>query len=374
MIYSRTYTVSFEVHRPLEMCADKPRAVTSLLQEQYVGRCYQGGLLVGLEEGDRQYSMCRCNGSQGKGVVNVHFRARTSVLGRGDSHVGASVLSARQMVTVSLDAAGATGEEEPPVEPLLAVVNGRGAELLQEGQQVPLRLEEIYYAPFYQLPAGIAQVLTCDAVAPKYRTTQPLTPEEAQELRPLAEQLQRALERRARLRREKAALCDFFERLLYAYTPPGETEEPQAEAAPLRWAVAGAPDWEGPQGIPRPAGAAGETEDLLALVEGAAGGTVDTQGVWQRPLALHRSAPRVVRVGDSESAREPAGSDQSETTDDDAPLPLRSLELFTTFLHQTIDALHAIERLVQVYSEPEVRQQHRNIWGVMRMARRSPPS
>lgn len=349
--YVKDIDTTINVADPVNFSADKLRHLLVELNNRYVGRCFMGGYICGIE-GINRAGACHLvsTNTSGGGFVDVQFRARVATISRWDILVGVVVGYQQQIIV---------GKYGSPagVKAIVTVLAAKGAETLAVGQRIPVRVIRAQHQPMQPQVSVAGTLLVCDQVAPVYRlqggAATTMLPREARaELAPLLQRIEVELEARAVLVKTRAAELWFFERLLYAFRA-GPDADAGAALAVAAWP--GGLAWDGP-----PGGAGDDgCVSILALARQVVvdGEEVDMAGFWARPLDVYRSSPLAA------TAREAPPAAWGDNIIDSTARAVAA-----EFLKNILDFLAATRELVEQYDTRKLVDDHFNVWAAMRAA------
>ena len=351
MLYKKVISGTVNVHNPVHFCTDKNRHLLAELRNKYVGRCFMGAYILGIQEilDSGACHIVRTNGS-GEGYVDVRFLAEVAAFGRWDILTGVEIVSRQQMLV------GVYGGGVGAARAVVSVLASKAVEALAIGQKIPIRVVLAQHAPMQPQASIVGALLVCDQTAPAYRLRGVLDRNARAELAPMLAAVELELEARAALVRDRRADLWFFEILLYAYRV-NAARETGGDGGDVTAAWKDGPVWEGPAPL-RAVEDGAEAVSVLDVVRRAvAGENVPVAGVWSRSLALYRSSPLVAVARGAAPA--------AWAVVDGTPRAA-----FAEFLKNVLDFLVATRELVEVYNTREVLDKHLNLWGVMRAAQR----
>ena len=372
MHFEKVIDTTVDITNPINFCADKRRHLFTELRNKFVGRCFKGAYVLGVKEilDCGACHLVRTNGT-GDGYIDVRFLAEVAVFSRWDILTGVEIMSRQQMI-VGVYGGGAPGEagegEAPGLKraaprAVVTILASKSAEALAVGQKIPVRVLLAQHMPMQAQVSLVATLLVCDQTAPAYRLRGSLDPSARAELAPMLAAVERELEARAALVRDRRADLWFFELLLYAFRAPADARGADARGAEESAGVPaweGGPAWQGPPAQALEAGAEGVS--VLGIVRRVVGGeSVPVTGVWSRSLALYRSSPLIAFAPDG--AAPPAW----------AVIEGAPRAVFAEMLKNILDFLAATRELVEVYGSAELIRSHINVWSAMRSAQRPAP-
>lgn len=355
MRFRKVYTTTINVRDPSAYCANPDQFVLAHLRGTFAGRCFQGAFILRIEE-VIQRSRCTIKGSDlsGEGYVHVEFVAEVSVLGRWDVLGGVKIreLGPPNILGGSMAEGKTTVIFGPSPE----------ARVFRDGFEVVVRIAATSYESFQESANVVGSLLLCEQKAPAYLLDgPPLTKEAAERLGALTARIRELLARRRELVAARRADVFMFETLLYTFVVPVA----EAASADLLAGTAipsvGAPDWEGPAGLPPVA----ESVNLLDHVRRVAAGKEPSgKGgglVWCRDTRLYRSSPLAARA---EPGAAPAAWD--------APVAFGAEAAFQAMLMSMYNFLTAVEAMAHMYNTREKFEDHKALWAVMRRAQLRP--
>jgi hypothetical protein len=357
--YIKDIDTTINVADPVNFSAGKMRHILVELNNRYVGRCFMGGFICGIE-GVNRAGPCHLvsTNTSGGGYVDVQFRARVAAISRWDILVGV-VVGYQQQIIVG------TYVSPAKVKAIVTVLAAKGAETLAVGQRIAVRVIRAQHQPMQPQVSVAGTLLVCDQVAPVYRlqggAAAATLPREARaELAPLLQRIEAELEARAELVKTRAAELWFFERLLYSYRDDGKAGADDAGRPPQAVdAWPGGLVWAGPPGA-----AGHDGLSILAIARRVVvdGEEVDMAGFWTRPLNVHRSSPLVA------TSREQAPPAEWGEAVIDSTARVVAAE----FLKNILDFLAAARELTEQYNTRKLVDDHFNVWATMRAAQMPP--
>ena len=363
------YTTDIGVKNSIGFCTNTDRNVLNALEQRFVGTCFMGAFILGINRIIRR-SSCKIVSSNntGHGNINIEFEARVIVFSRWDIVTNAKIKVRDQFLIATAPAKPDRANQEELVITVKPV--GRTTDSLTVGQIVPLRLITVLHAPRQKHVNCEAVLLTCDKNAPKYIIKDKVNIAiYADVLRPLLNLITIELDLRNGMMTDaadssKLSRYNFFERLLYSYasTAPNTDTGVSSQVTLIKVKCGDSiSPWAGV--IEKPMNYNSEGYELVNFItvihQAVSGKAICLDGAWTRSLHLPRSSPLIMRKTAAVPIAVPGKPAEY--------IEISSIDLVITVLGNIYNFLKATRNLVDIYNQVEI-DKHRNIWAEMRAA------
>ena len=340
MKQSKGFTVTLTVLNPIQFCSALEKNVLTLLRNNYKGRCYQGAFIIEILD-VTAISSCRITptNNSGNGTVDVSFAAEVEVISRWDIVTGV-VISRRDIAVIGV------ANREDGAGKITVTLRPRHAETIRVDQKVAVRVTDVMHPPMQSMIVAVGNLLTCDQAAPIFRIKGSLDRDSAADLLSLIASIRTELEERERAMESQVGGFLFLRSLLYAFVKKSVSDGVD-EAV-----TQGAARWRGPTRVESAETPVNFLEIAIRAAELRE--TVKVDGYWTRSLTLFRSSPYINRTSLTAQPAEGAIADATPRL------------MFAMLLKNMLDFLVAVREMVASYNTPELIEEHKNIWAVMR--------
>lgn len=350
----KNFIISILIADPMNpnLSTNKENYILNILNEKYVGKCYNGSYIIKIHE-IINISSCEiiitnleCNGN-----INVQFRAKVRTFYSGEFifnvHIKKTQLAILgEYIEDSEDGAiktyimiphGVKFEPSPLKQSIMSI---------KENQRIPMRIIDVYHKCANPNPAIGATLLVCDKKYYKYVITSPLSKNADILLIPLLQKIEIELQlRNAIVDNDIKKNILFFESLLYSYQIDHNTTKIiNIESSQF-------PPWAGLEQI-----SSGNQINLLDFIYNLLNGdNANIIGTWSRPLFIFKSSPMVIY------------QENATTIDDDITLEEGCPDsVFIRYLKDILDYLTIIRKMSEYYTDKAMIMAHKNIWDAMK--------
>jgi DNA-directed RNA polymerase subunit E'/Rpb7 len=366
----KNFIVSILIVDPMSpnLSTNKENYILSILNEKYVGKCYNGAFIVKI---DNIINISACSiittNLDCSGNINVQFIARVRIFYPGEFisgvHIKKTQLSILGDYTEDTDDGiiktyimipmGVKFEPSPLKHSILSI---------KENQRIPMRIIDVYHKCANSNPAIGATLLVCDQKYYKYIITAPLSNNISTLLLPLMEKIETEMQLRNSISDPDIQQnILFFESLLYSYQIDAKS------AKKVNILSEKFPQWRGLEQISSgssSSSASGSSSasvstlqlNILDFAYSIIEGRVDNVvGTWSRPLFIAKSSPMaiyeasVVDINDEITLEE--GNPDT---------------VFIRYLKDILDYLTIIRKMSEYYTDKAMIMAHKNIWDAMR--------
>jgi DNA-directed RNA polymerase subunit E'/Rpb7 len=350
----KNFVVSILIVDPMSsnLSTNKENYILTILNEKYVGKCYNGAFIVKIDK-IIDISSCaiiitnlECNGN-----INVQFVAKVRIFYPGEFisgvHIKKTQLSILGDYTEETDDGtiktyimipmGVRFEPSPLKHSILSI---------KENQRIPMRIIDVHHKCANSNPAIGATLLVCDQKYYKYVITTPLSKNIDILILPLMERIETEMQLRNSITDPDIQQnILFFESLLYSYQIDSKS------AKKINISSEKFPSWSGLEQITNASGQINVLDFVYSIIEGKN----NVIGTWSRPLFIARSSPLAIyeenKIDISDEITLEEGNPDT---------------VFIRYLKDILDYLTIIRKMSEYYTDKAMIMAHKNIWDAMR--------
>jgi hypothetical protein len=366
----KNFIVSILIVDPMNpnLSTNKENYILSILNEKYVGKCYNGAFIIKIDN-IINISSCsiittnlECNGN-----INVQFVAKVRIFYPGEFISGVHIKKTQLSIlgdyteetedgtikTYIMIPMGVKFEPSPLKHSILSI---------KENQRIPMRIIDVYHKCANSNPAIGATLLVCDQKYYKYVITSPLSKNINTLIMPLMERIETEMQLRNSITDPDIQQnILFFESLLYSYQIDAKS------AKKINITSEKFPQWSGLEQIASSSGSSsgsgssssGSSSHQINILDFAYSiieGKVDSViGTWSRPLFIAKSSPMAIYE-----------ADVTEIGDDITLEEGNPDTVFIRYLKDILDYLTIIRKMSEYYTDNAMIMAHKNIWDAMR--------
>jgi len=330
MFLNRYFEISLYINNPVSFCINKRQNVLIELENNYVGKCFQGSYINNIID-IVQISNCRINNVslENNGIIDVKFYAQIFIVNKWDIIIGAHIVK-NQSLLISV-----YKKDELEID-ITFIPTTVTANTIMIGQMVPIRTIEAFHKAKTNKIAVAGIILTCDVKSEIYRnTTNEINKTYLPEIQLLLDNIKQELVLREELIKDNKEKLIFFEKLLYSYKSSSNSTKKYKSIKDIN-------DYEGLD-----IDLSNEANNIFDIMHNYK----HMSGYWHRPLKLSRSSPFILFTTNKPSSYKIA------------PFHVIIIE----FAKQILSFLTAVRELVETYNTNELINSHENIWNMMRV-------
>jgi hypothetical protein len=332
--------------------------ILGVLNEQYVGKCYNGALILKINTID-EISSCEIITTNllGNGNINVKFTAMIRRFYPGEFLPNVWVQKTQPSIL------GSYAEDNDGISVMAYIMIPYGIQFepsplkqsimtIREHQRIPMRVIDVYHKCANPIPAIGATLLVCEKKYNKYIITSSVGKGIKKMLSPLMKRIEEELQLRNDITPDIKENILFFESLLYSYRSK-ENKENKITSTNF-------PEWAGPNEIPMSVD--GEVINLLDYLHNIDDNIANDNiiGIWSRPLNIYKSSPNAV-------FRKLSPGEELDMEADPLLIEEGSPEsVFIRFLKDILDYLSIVRKMAEYYIDNATLMSHKNIWDAMK--------
>lgn len=328
MILTRNFEITLYINNPISFCANKQHNVKLELENNYVGKCFQGVYILEILE-VLQVSKCRINNVSltNNSIIDVKFTANVFLINKWEIIIGAEIIKNQSLLI------GVYKKNDLEIDitfmPTTVIAN-----TISLGQIVPIRVIESLHKSRTNKIAVAGVLLTCDIRSEIYKnTTTEINKAYLPEIYLILDDIKQELSLRKTLVKNHKEKVIFFEKLLYSY----KASSNQVKSYPIIDDLT----YEGLS-----VDMSNEVMNIFDMVYNQ-----KSIGYWHRPLTFCRSSPFVLFT--------------TTKPQNFKVIPLHIIII--EFAKPMLSFLVAIRELVETYNSPELISSHENIWNIMKL-------
>lgn len=361
----KNFIVSILIVDPMNpnLSTNKENYILSILNEKYVGKCYNGAFIIKIDN-IINISSCsiittnlECNGN-----INVQFVAKVRIFYPGEFIAGVHIKKTQLSIlgdytedtddgiikTYIMIPMGVKFEPSPLKHSILSI---------KENQRIPMRIIDVYHKCANSNPAIGATLLVCDQKYYKYIITSPLSKNINTLIMPLMERIETEMQLRNSITDPDIQQnILFFESLLYSYQIDAKS------AKKITIPSEKFPQWSGLDQIASgsvsssSSSGSGHQINILDFAYSIIEGSVDSViGTWSRPLFIAKSSPMAIYEADITEIRDDITLEEGNPD-----------TVFIRYLKDILDYLTIIRKMSEYYTDNAMIMAHKNIWDAMR--------
>lgn len=350
----KNFVISILIVDPMSptLSTNKENYVLNILNEKYVGKCYNGSFVVKIDK-IINISSCEiiitnleCNGN-----INVQFVARVRIFYPGEFISGVHIKKTQLSIlgdytedtedgiikTYIMIPMGVRFDPSPSKHAILSI---------KENQRIPMRIIDVYHKCANSNPAIGATLLVCDQKYYKYVITSPLSKNIDILLLPLIEKIETELQlRNSIIDTDIQQNILFFESLLYSYQIDVKS------ANTVNIPSENFSQWNGLEQLTHDENQLNILDFVYSLIHGNGRNII---GTWSRPLFIAKSSPIAIYEADKIDISDEITLEEGNPD-----------TIFIRYLKDILDYLTIIRKMSEYYTDKAMIMAHKNIWDAM---------